>query len=66
MQISTNNGANLHTSNYFKDFIQSENNNTNTNLKTAKLQENINYNYEILTKIMSCQTLDLISNKPSS
>jgi len=44
MQISTNNGANLHTSNYFKDFIQSENNNTNTNLKTAKLQENINYN----------------------
>ena len=32
-------------SNYFKDFIQSENNNNNTNLKTSKaVQENINYN----------------------
>ena len=41
MQISTN-GTNMLPSNYFKDFIQSENN--NTNLKTSKVQENINYN----------------------
>ena len=50
MQISTN-GANLLTSNYLKNFIQSEysnntntNTNTNTNLKTSKMQENINFN----------------------
>lgn len=43
IQISTN-GANLLTSNYFKDFIQSENNNINNHLKSSKIQENINYN----------------------
>ena len=44
MQISTISGANLVTSYYLKDFMQSENNyNTNTNLKTSKITENINY-----------------------
>ena len=52
MLISTN-GNNLLTSNYFKDFIQSENNNnnnnnnnnkdTNSNLKSSRIQD-LNYN----------------------
>jgi hypothetical protein len=44
MQISTISGANIVTSYYLKDLMQSENNyNTNKNIKTSKINENINY-----------------------
>lgn len=52
MLISTN-GNNLLTSNYFKDFIESENsNNTNTHLKSSRIQ-GINFNINPNTKMSS-------------
>ena len=62
MQISTNETKML-PSNYFKDFIQSENNN-NTNLKTSKaVQDNINYNINNINNGNNTTTNKIAQNK---
>ena len=61
MQISTNETKML-PSNYFKDFIQSENN--SNNLKTSKaVQENINYNINSINNGNNTTTNKIAQNK---